>query len=290
MASYGLIEAGGTKFVLGIADGEGQLAATHRIATTTPQATIGASLDWFREQGLAPAAIGIGSFGPLELDPTSPQWGHVGKTPKPGWTGADLVTPFADAFGCPVGIETDVNAAALAEARWGAGVGHASLLYLTIGTGIGGGLASDGRVLRGLAHPEMGHIRVPRHPADHDFAGICPFHGDCLEGLACGPANVARWGMPLSSLDEDHPGKAIAAWYLGHAVVTFQAVMQPARIVLGGGVMGAAGLLDMVRREAVGLGSGYFAGNAEEIVVAPGLGDRSGLMGALAIAVRSTSA
>jgi fructokinase len=285
MPQYGLIEAGGTKFVLGVADGQGEVTASHRIATTSPQATIGASLDWFRAQGLAPAAIGIGSFGPIELDPASPQWGRVGATPKPGWTGTDLVTPFAEAFGCPVGIETDVNAAALAEARWGAGVGHASLLYLTIGTGIGGGFVSQGRLLRGLSHPEMGHIRVPRYPADHDFTGICPFHGDCLEGLACGPANVARWGKPLSALEEDHPGRAIAAWYLAHGVTTFQAVMQPARIVLGGGVMGTPGLLDRVRREAAVLGGDYFAGNTEEIVVAPGLGERSGLTGALAVAL-----
>jgi fructokinase len=194
MAQYGLIEAGGTKFVAGIADEHGTIAARHRIPTTTPEETIGATIGWFREQGLTPDAIGIASFGPLDLNRASPTWGHVTRTPKPHWSGADLVGPFARAFDCPVGLETDVNGAALAEARWGAGKTVGSLLYLTIGTGVGGGFVSDGRLLHGLSHPEMGHIRMPRHPDDRDFKGHCPFHGDCLEGLAAGPSIIARWG------------------------------------------------------------------------------------------------
>ncbi|WP_381514273.1 ROK family protein [Sphingorhabdus buctiana] len=289
MPSYGLIEAGGTKFVLGIANEDRIITASHRIATTTPEETIGASIDWFRSQNVEMSAIGIGSFGPLQLDRSASDWGHVTRTPKPHWSNTDLVGPFQRAFGCPVAIETDVNAAALAEAQWGAGAGHKSLLYLTIGTGIGGGFVSNGHLLHGLSHPEMGHIRMPRHPDDLDFAGACPFHGDCLEGLASGPAIIARWGQSLSELGPDHPGIGIIAWYLAQAMVTFQAVMEPERIVLGGGVTGTPGLLDKVRKIASDAAANYFAGKAEDVICAPGLGDKSGLLGALAVALSSTS-
>ena len=289
MAAYGLIEAGGTKFVLGIADADCTIRATHRIPTTTPDETIGTAVDWFKAQGEPLTAIGIGSFGPLQLDRSASNWGHITRTPKPHWANTDLVTPFAEGLSCPVAIETDVNAAALAEAKWGAGVNCNSLLYLTIGTGIGGGFVSGGRLLHGLSHPEMGHIRMPRHPDDTEFKGSCPFHGDCLEGLASGPAIIARWGHSLSELEGGHPGQAIIAWYLAQAIVTFQAVMEPERIVLGGGVTGTKGLLDLVRTEAKAAAAGYFAGDPEKVIVAPGLGERSGLLGALAVALSSTS-
>lgn len=292
MADYGLIEGGGTKFVLGVADGAGQIRARERVPTTTPDETLGAAIAWFRAQGLAPAAIGVACFGPLELDPASPQFGHVTRTVKPHWSGADIAGPFAAAFDRPVGIETDVNGAALAESRWGAGAGapDGSLLYVTVGTGVGGGFIAGGRLLRGASHPEMGHIRLPRHPADHDFSGTCSFHGDCLEGLVAGPAIKARWGASLSELGPDHPAQAIVAWYLGQAVVTWQAMLQPSRIVLGGGVMGAPGLLGAVREAAAIAGGGYFAGDPREIVVAPGLGADSGLRGALAVAHQAEGA
>ena len=299
MDQYGLIEAGGTKVLLGISDAAGTISARHRIDTTSPAVVIGAAVGWFREHLPQPAAIGIASFGPLDLAPGSATWGHVTHTTKPGWNGADVAGPFARAFGCPVGIETDVNGAALAEARWGAGVGVGSLLYLTIGTGVGGGFVSEGRLLHGLSHPEMGHIRVPRHPDDMGpddmgpnhtaFAGVCPFHGDCLEGLASGPAVIARWGRSLSQLEAEHQrahqGAGMIGWYLGQAVCSFQAVMAPARIVLGGGVMATPGLLDLVRAEAAAAGGGYFVGDPAEVVVAPGLGTDSGLLGALAVAL-----
>jgi len=218
-------------------------------------------------------------------------WGHVTRTPKPHWANTDLAGPFARAFGCPVGVETDVNGAALAEMRWGAGKGWGSLLYLTVGTGIGGGFVSNGALLRGLSHPEMGHVRMPRHRDDGGFAGVCPFHGDCLEGLASGPAIKARWGVSLSELEPSHPGHAMIAWYLAQATVTFQAMLEPARIVLGGGVMATPGLLERVREDAVRSAGGYFAGDPGEVIVAPALGERSGLLGALAVAqdVSSTS-
>lgn len=284
MAHYGLIEGGGTKFVLGVAGADGTILARHRVPTTSPGETLGAALAWLRECAPAPRAIGIACCGPLELDPAAPLFGHVTRTVKPQWSGADLVGPFREAFACPVGIETDVNGAALAESRWGAGAAGRALLYVTVGTGVGGGFVTDGVLLRGASHPEMGHIRVPRHPDDRAFAGHCPVHGDCLEGLIAGPAIAARWGHSLSDLGPEHPAQQIVAWYLGQAIVTWQATLQPGRIVLGGGVMAASGLLGTVREAAALAGQGYFASDPREIVVAPGLGTDSGLLGALAVA------
>lgn len=279
---YGLMEAGGTKFVLGVADASGQIVARHRIPTTTPDATIAAALAWF-----APHApldrMGIAAFGPLELDRAAPHWGHVLSTPKPHWSMADLAGPFVRALGCPVAIDTDVNGAALAESLWGAGQGVRSCVYVTIGTGIGGGAVVDGRILGGAGHPEMGHMRLDRHPDDHGFSGSCRFHGGCLEGLASGPAILARWGKSLSDLPAGGAEQHMIAWYLGQAVVTLQAIMAPARIILGGGVMATPGLLDLVRQHADALGQGYFATRASEMVVLPGLGDDAGLMGAFAL-------
>ena len=280
---YGLVEAGGTKFVLGIATDRENIEATTRIETTTPEQTIGAMLDWFRGQGKL-EAIGVASFGPLELDRSSPSWGHIGQTPKPHWSGADVVGPLQAALGCPVAIDTDVNGAALAEYLWGAGQGQRSTLYFTIGTGVGGGAVVDGRILHGLSHPEMGHMSLPRHPDDNEFAGICPFHSACLEGLASGPAIKARWGMSLSQLPVDDPAHDIIAFYIAQTVVTMQAIFAPGRIIFGGGVMGTPGLIDRVRRQAAVLGGGYFRGDPNEIVVLPGLGDKAGLLGALALA------
>lgn len=281
-----LIEAGGTKFIVGVGDASRNIHARTRIGTTRPDETIPAAVEWLRAQGGDYAAVGIASFGPLDLDPASPKWGHITRTTKPHWSDADIAGPFARAFGCPVAIDTDVNGAALAEWKWGAGQGTSSTLYLTVGTGVGGGAVVGGRPIHGLSHPEMGHIRMPRHPADLDFAGHCPFHGDCLEGLAAGPAIIARWGASLSDLPADHIGHEIIAWYLAQAAQTFQAILEPARIILGGGVMGTPGLLDRVRAETGKAAAGYFAGTPEEIIVAPALGESTGLLGALAFAAR----
>lgn len=282
---YGLIEAGGTKFVLGIADADGAILQRHRIPTLDPGETMSAACDWFRSHDLPFAGFGIASFGPLDLDKASPNWGSITRTPKPGWSAANLVQPFAKAFGCPVAIDTDVNGAALAEARWGAGQGKRLSLYLTIGTGVGGGAVVDGRILHGLSHPEMGHMRLPRHPDDAGFAGACPFHGACLEGLASGPAILARWGKSLSELTSGGTEQQMIAWYLAQAVCNLQAILEPDCIIFGGGVMATPGLLSFVQSEADILGAGYFVGKASAIVTAPGLGDDAGLMGAFALAV-----
>jgi fructokinase len=279
----GLVEAGGTKFVLGVATSKDDIRATTRIPTTTPEETIRSMCDWFRTQGPL-AAIGVASFGPLDLDPDSPTWGHITATTKPHWSNTDIAGPLKAACDCPVAIDTDVNGAALAEYRWGAAQGQKAILYFTVGTGIGGGAIVDGHILRGLSHPEMGHIRLPRHPDDVDFAGSCPFHGDCLEGLASGPAIMARWGASLSELPVDHHGHDIVAWYLAQTVVTMQAIFEPGRIVFGGGVMATPGLVMRVAAHARALGSDYFKGKAEDIVCLPALGEKAGLLGALALA------
>lgn len=278
-----LIEAGGTKFIVGVGDRSRQIQATTRIETTVPGETIAAAIDWLQRQESRYDAVGIASFGPLDLDPGSPGWGHITRTVKPHWSGADIAGPLGRALDCPVAIDTDVNGAALAEWLWGAGQGAASSLYLTIGTGIGGGAVVGGRLLHGVSHPEMGHVRIPRHPADTDFCGICPFHGDCLEGLASGPAIAARWGGSLSDLPPDHPAHDIIAWYLAQAAATFQAILEPARIVLGGGVMQTPGLLGRIRTAASAAFAGYFVGAADAVIVSPSLGDQVGLLGALAL-------
>ena len=258
-----------------------------RFDTISPAETIGAVIAWLRDVQLRHgglSAIGIASFGPLELDRSAPNWGHITATTKTGWSNADFAGRLVRELGLPVGFDTDVNGAALAEARWGAGQGQKVSVYVTVGTGIGGGAIIDGKPLQGLTHPEMGHIRPQRHPDDPEFAGICPFHGDCLEGLASGPAIKKRWGLSLSELSADHPAHNIIAWYLAQLVVTLQSVMEPGRIMLGGGVMATPRLIDRIRDSAAMLGKGYFKGNAADIVVPPALGDRAGLLGGLALA------
>lgn len=284
---FGCIEAGGTKFVVGIAAEPGDIRKNVRFDTTTPDETIGAAITWLREAQMRHgplSAIGIASFGPLELDRAAANWGHITATTKPGWSNSDFGARMEREMLLPVGFDTDVNGAALAEARWGAGRGQRVGVYITVGTGIGGGAVIDRKLLHGLSHPEMGHIRPQRHPDDLAFAGICPFHGDCLEGLASGPAIMARWGASLSELPDDHIAHGMIAWYLAQLVVTLQSIMEPARVILGGGVMGTPGLLERVRHNAAQLGKGYFRGQASEIIVPPALGDQAGLLGGLALA------
>ncbi|CAN5382647.1 ROK family protein [soil metagenome] len=290
MTTFGCVEAGGTKFVLGILNEGRDVLAETRIATTGPGETIGTAIDWLSENARdhGPlAAIGIASFGPAGIDPARADWGRITSTPKPGWRDADMAGPFRRAFGVPLGFDTDVNGAALAEHRWGAGQGERTTVYVTLGTGIGGGAVLDGQVLRGRGHPEMGHIPVRRDPADAGFAGICPFHRDCLEGLASGPAVLARWGVPLSDLPADHPGHGIIAGYVAQLCVTLEAMLSPERIVIGGGVAKTPGLLERIGAEAGTMAAGYFPGFDPAAIVPPGLGERSGLLGALALAMGS---
>jgi fructokinase len=285
---YGSIEAGGTKFIAAIMRGPNEIMSSARFDTVSPEVTIGSVIEWLKRANMeyGPfSAIGIASFGPLELHRIAPNWGYITSTTKPGWSNSDFAGRVEREMKLPIGFDTDVNGAALAESRWGAGQGQRISVYITVGTGIGGGAIVDGRPLVGLSHPEMGHIRPVRHADDTDFRGICPFHGDCLEGLASGPAIMARWGASLSDLPPDHPAHGIIAYYLAQMAVTLQSIMEPGRIILGGGVMGAPGLLERVQNEAERLGAGYFRGATAKIIVAPGLGEKSGILGGLALAM-----
>ena len=288
----GAIEAGGTKVVCAAARAPDEILAETRIATTTPAETLGAAQRFFdsvaAELG-AFAAIGIATFGPIDLRASSPTFGRLLATPKPGWTDADLVAPFARRFGCPVAIDTDVNAAALAEAIHGAGRGCGIVAYVTVGTGIGGGIAVDGWTLKGALHPEMGHVRVVRHERDREFRGVCPFHGDCVEGLASGPAILARHGTSLDLLPAGHDARRVIGYYLGQLATSIVLLVSPERLVFGGGVMSGASLLHETRAAAAQLLNGYAglgpdADSLERLIVAPGLGLRSGIIGAIALA------
>jgi fructokinase len=281
---YGAIEAGGTKFVCAVGTGPDDLD-TIRIPTTSPEATIQAAVAFLRRAaGGRLEAVGIGSFGPVDLDPGSLAYGHITSTPKPGWAHYDLAGTVGRALGVPVGFDTDVNAAALGESRWGAAQGLSDFLYLTVGTGIGGGALVHGRVMHGKLHPEMGHIRVPHDTAQDPYAGGCPYHGDCLEGLASGPAIEARWGTPAHELPPDHPGWALEARYLALGLTAFLCTLSPCCIILGGGVMQQARLLDAVREQLGRLLNGYIEPCD---VVPPLLGARAGVLGALVLAERA---
>lgn len=284
-ALYGGIEAGGTKFVCVVGRGPGEIVARKRIDTTDPTTTLAQCLEFFsRHERIR--SLGIASFGPLELRPSAQDYGHITSTPKPGWSGTDLVGPFAERLGVPVAIDTDVNGAALAEVRWGAARGLDNAVYLTVGTGIGGGAVVNDRPLAGLVHPEMGHVSIERIPGD-DFAGVCPFHGDCFEGLASGPAIEARWGRPAEAIEDTGPLVEIEALTIAAGLRQIVYVLAPERIVLGGGVSKMPGLHRRVNVALVDQMSEYavMSGHRSDFVVPPGLGDDAGVSGALAIAI-----
>jgi fructokinase len=292
-ALYGAIEAGGTKFVCAIADGSGKILKEQRFPTTDPGATLQTALQFLREASRgsqALAAIGVASFGPVHLRRDSHSYGCIGKTPKAGWSGTDMVGALAREFSCPIGFDTDVNAAALAEHRWGAARDLDSMAYVTIGTGIGGGVISRSAPIHGLMHPEMGHMHPRRHPLDQSFAGICPFHGDCLEGLASGPAIVARSGREFREIDPSHSQWAIEADYLGQLCAHLVLLVSPQRIVLGGGVMNQTGLLPAIRQRLLHWLGGYvdrteILERIDDYVVAPALQAQSGVLGAVLLAM-----
>lgn len=292
---FGGIEAGGTKCVAVVGAGPDDIRGETRVPTTTPAETIAALLRFFEAEVARHGpldAIGIGSFGPIDLRAGSPRRGWITSTPKAGWADTDVAGPFRQAFGVPVGFDTDVNAAALGEWRHGAAHGLDTFIYLTVGTGIGGGGMAGGRLLHGLVHPEMGHVRIPHDRSTDPFAGSCPFHGDCLEGLASGPALAARWGRSADRLPANHPAWPLEAQYLALALQSFVCTLSPQRIVIGGGVMAEPSLLPLVRAELSTLLNGYIqapelAGDLANYVVAPALGSRSGVIGALALAERA---
>lgn len=289
----GAIEAGGTKFVCAVGTGPGDLRREIRYPTTDPDATIGRALQFFRDASEtigSLAAIGIGSFGPVDLRPESPTWGFVTTTPKAGWSDTPFAGRIRDELRVPVAFDTDVNAAALGEWRWGAGQGLEALVYVTVGTGIGGGAVFDGRPLHGMMHPELGHLPLPRDARRDPFEGVCPFHESCLEGLASGPALEARWGLPAHEIPPDHEAWSLEAEYLALGCASIALALSPQRIVLGGGVMQQPDLLPMIRREFRNKLGGYLdstaAAEPDTYLVPPELGNRAGVLGALALGLR----
>jgi fructokinase len=254
---------------------------TFEFPTTQPGETIVRALEFFRAH--APiAAVGIASFGPIDPNPESPTFGYITSTPKRDWRNWDFAGTVGRALGVPVVFETDVNGAALAEFRWGAARGLSNFIYVTVGTGIGGGAMVDGRLLHGRQHPEMGHIRIPCDRVRDPFPGNCPYHGDCLEGLAAGPAIEARWGQPGPLLPDGHAAWDLEAEYLALGIVSWTCTLAPERIILGGGVMQREELFPKVRTRVAELLNGYMQPPA---LVAPGLGHRAGVLGAIALAI-----
>jgi fructokinase len=285
----GGIEAGGTKFVCGVGTGPDDLL-TEQFPTTTPDITLAQVIEFFKHHGAGELeAIGIGSFGPVDLDLTSPTYGHITTTPKVGWANFDLAGTVARELNIPVGFDTDVNAALLGESRWGAAQGLSDAIYLTIGTGIGGGAMANGQVIHGLVHPEMGHLRLPHDLVADPFPGICPYHGDCLEGLACGPAMQKRWNAPAATLPPDHPAWALEAHYLALALVNLTVTLSPQRILLGGGVMQQPQIFELLRADFARLLNGYVQhpevlDRLDDFIQPPGLGSRAGILGSLVLA------
>ena len=279
MLSVGGIEAGGTKFVCAVGHPPDELELAE-IPTTTPEQTIGRVLEFFKARKPL-RAVGIASFGPVDLDPLSPTFGFITWTPKLAWRNFDFAGSIRRALHVPVAFDTDVNAAALAENRWGAAQGLDTFLYLTVGSGIGGGAMANGRLLHGHAHPELGHVRVPHDLQRDPFPGNCPYHGDCLEGLAAGPAIQARWGQDPSRLPDDHPAWDLEARYLALGIANAICMLSPQRIIAGGGVMGREQLFPMIRGNVAELLNGYV--DAPDIVP-PSLGSRAGVLGAMALA------
>lgn len=295
MALLGAIEAGGTKFICAVGTDADHIHAQTTVPTTSPTETLAACAAFFVEGEKAHGPIerlGIAAFGPLDLMPGSPTYGHLLKTPKAGWSGTDFPGYFSDALHVPVVLDTDVNAAVLAEHVSGAAVGKSNVVYLTVGTGIGGGALVNGKLLHGLIHPEMGHIAVPRAPGDEAFVSCCPFHGDCLEGLASGPAMKARWGQVAETLPEGHVGWDMEAWYLAQACRALTVVLSPQVVVLGGGVLSRAGLLVAIRAQFEKLMGGYLpiaarTGGMDRYIVGQSFGGQSGLAGAFALAAQA---
>ncbi len=285
---YGGVETGGTWVVCALGTGPDDIVAQETFATAEPAATLERIAGFF-ESGPRPVALGIGSFGPVDLDPRSLTWGHVTSTPKPGWAHTPVAPVLRDRLGIPVAFETDVTAAAVGEHRWGAATGVDDLCYLTVGTGIGAGLLVGGRPVHGLIHPEVGHLLIRHDSARDPFPGACPRHGDCWEGLAAGGAIAARWDADPRELPDDHEAWTLEAEYVAHGILAIVLAASPQRIVVGGGVMERPGLLDAVRARLPELNAGYLdtvmlGDRINEYIVAPRLGDRAGVLGAIALA------
>lgn len=284
----GAIEAGGTKFVVALARGDGTILVQDRLPTVTAAETLPQVAAFFRAAAASHgpiAGFGVASFGPVDIDPASPAYGTITTTPKPGWSGARFQDALAG-FAAPVVVDTDVNGAALGEWLDGAGQGCTTLAYTTVGTGIGTGVIHAGRPRAGFSHYESGHIRVPRDPVRDPFAGICPYHGDCIEGLASGPAITARYGQSLDAMADCADAVELIASYLADLAANLVLLHAPDRLIFGGGVMKAPGILSSLRRQTAARLAGYIAHprldpGLERYIIGPGLGDQAGITGAV---------
>jgi fructokinase len=290
-ALYGGIEAGGTKFVCAVGSGPHDLRDIKRISTTSPSETIGQVIEFFKAHSTI-AAVGIAAFGPVDLDVKSPTFGYITSTPKLGWAFTDLAGLVGRALKVHVGFDTDVNGAALGEHRWGAAQDLDNFIYLTIGTGIGGGGMVNGKLMHGLVHPEMGHIRIPHDLQADPYKGHCPYHNDCFEGLANGPAMQERWGQPAETLPAEHPAWELEARYIALALQNYICTLSPQKLILGGGVMEQPQLFGLVRQNVQQMLNNYV--RAKEIIkdidnyiVPPKLGKQAGVLGAIALAIHA---
>lgn len=283
---FGGIEAGGTKFIVGVGTGPDDLR-TETFPTVTPTETIPQVISFLKMERVD--AVGIGSFGPIDLNRSSPTYGYITGTPKAGWAYCDLAGQIQRALDVPVEFDTDVNAALVGEARWGAAQGISDAVYITVGTGIGGGALVNGQLVHGLVHPEMGHVLLARDPSDSAYQSICPYHDNCLEGLAAGPSLSRRWNAPGKDLPESHAAWDLEARYLAAGLVSFMVTLSPKRIIVGGGVMNTGHLFPKVRQEFTRLLNGYVhhplaTTEVDQLIVPPALGGRAGILGALVLA------
>ena len=287
MKLYGALEAGGTKMVCAIGDENGNILERISIPTRTPAETMGPMIDFFRGKGIR--ALGIGCFGPVDLNKKSPTYGYITSTPKLAWQNFPIVAEFQKALGVPVGFDTDVNAAALGEATWGCTKDVENSIYITVGTGVGVGVIIGGKPYHGMMHPEGGHILLGRHPDDPMVGSGCPFHENCLEGLAAGPSLEKRWGVKGAELSGRKEVWQLEAYYIGQALADYILILSPERIVLGGGVTHQEGLLALIRQETEKQLAGYIRTNAiqnlDSYIVGVSLNDNQGVMGAVKLAM-----
>ena len=283
---FGALETGGTKMVCAIGNEKGEILEQVSIPTETPELTMPKVLSFYRDKKIS--ALGIGCFGPIDLNRNSATYGYITTTPKTAWQYYDIVGVFEKELGVPIGFDTDVNAAVLGEYTWGAARGLDSCIYITIGTGIGVGVIADGKLLHGMLHPEGGHILLRKLPED-TYEGFCPFHENCFEGLAAGPAIEGRWGKRAVELEESHRAWEMEAEYIAQALVNYTCILSPQRIILGGGVMHQTQLFPMIRDRFTKLLNGYLKTKELEdmntFIVAQSLEDKQGILGALKLAM-----
>ena len=286
----GSIEAGGTKFVVGVGDEFGNIFKRESFPTDNPTDTLNNVCDFFKDENIE--AIGIGSFGPIDLDLNSKTYGYITSTPKPNWGNVNILGYIKERINVPIGFDTDVNAAALGELMFGSAKGLDSALYLTIGTGVGGGAIVEGKLLHGLLHPEMGHIKL-KVREDDTYKGKCQYHGTCFEGLASGKAIEERWGINGKDIPVSHPAWDLEAYYIAQALSNYILILSPKKIILGGGVMHQKHLFPLIHKYVLEFLNGYIIkdeltpSNIVDSIVYPALGDNAGLTGGLALAINA---